>query len=222
MKAIVTFAVTALMASTSWATVIVQYGSVGNTTSLAASAANRAVTADNLTAGSGIGVQSLSTFNFTNWATNNASYADAVADNEFFQWGFDVKAGHIVDLATLDIRVDRSSTGPDDLEIKVSVNGGPAVSVLTHDYNDSTSGVNLLNIDLSAIPQLSAGDSVVFTLAAWNSESNTGSFDLETITSNGSDAIVVNGTVAPEPGSLALMGLGGLLIARRRHDSERV
>ena len=67
-------------------------------------------------------------------------------------------------LATMDIRLDRSGTGPDDFEIQASVNGGTAVSLLTHDFNDSANEVEFTNVDLSAIGALTQGDSVVFTL----------------------------------------------------------
>jgi hypothetical protein len=106
----------------------------------------------------------------------------AVAANDFWRWGFDVTSAVFIDLTTMDIRLDRSGTGPDDFEIQASVNGGPGVSVLTHNYNDSDQAVNFLDVNLSALPLLQQGDSVVFTLGAYNSEGTGGTFDLETIT----------------------------------------
>lgn len=217
-----TLCASALMASAAQAVTIVQYGTAGSTTSLAPNTIAPEVSGDDLTAGAGINVLSFSTFNFNGWETDNTSFSDAIADDEYFRWGFTVTDGTVqVDLTTLDIRVDRSGTGPDDFEIQASVNGAPGISVLTHDYADATSGVNFLGVDLSAINGLTAGDSVVFTLGAFNAESTAGTFDLETITfPGGSDAIVVSGdiSVIPEPSTALLIGLGlaGLGRARRR------
>ncbi|MEM6552924.1 MAG: PEP-CTERM sorting domain-containing protein [Planctomycetota bacterium] len=165
-------------------------------------------------------MNNFSTFNFDGYDTDNTSFADAVADDEIWTFGFDVTGAVFIDLTTFDIRLDRSGTGPDDFEIQVSVNGDTPVSVLTFDYGDTTAGVDFLGVDLSALPTLTTGDSVVFTLGAFNSESTAGSFDLETIDFGGSDprALRIEGTITaiPEPASLGLLAVGGLLIAGRR------
>ena len=175
------------VAGVAQADVIVQYGTAGSTTSLAPVVVAPEVTADNLVAGTGIDVQAFSTFNFSNWDPANTSFADAVAADEVWTWGFDVTSLVDIDLTTMDIRLDRSSTGPDDFEIQASVNGGAATTVLTYNYNDGTVGVNFIGVDLSSIGTVSNGDSVVFTLGAFNAESTTGTFDLETITFPGDD-----------------------------------
>ena len=215
------FAMTAasLMTSQAFGAIIVQYDAASpNTYTVAPVITDASVAGDNLVAGAGLTSTNFSTFNFTGFDVASTSFADAVAANDAWTWGFDVTApATTIDLTTLDIRVDRSGTGPDDFEVQVSVNGGAPISLLTYDFNDSGSGVNFLGVDLSAVPTLTTGDSVVFTLGAYNSETSAGSFDLENITfPGGNDGIVVSGNVVPEPGSLALIGLGGLLIARRR------
>lgn len=176
-------------------TVLVQYGTAGSTTSLAPAIVDASVSADNLVAGTGIDVQTFSTFNFTNWDPSNTSFSDAVVDDEFWSFGFDALAN--ITLDTMDIRLDRSSTGPDDFEIRATVNGLNEQTVLTYDYADGTSGVNFLGVDLSGIGLLSTGDSIEFVLAAFNAESTGGTFDLETITfPGGNDGIVIRGDVA--------------------------
>lgn len=211
-----------LTTSAAQAEVIVQYATAGSVTSLPAVAESAAVTSDDLVAGSGLTVQTFSTFNFSGWDTASTSFAAAVAANDFHTWGFDVTApGTTIELTTMDTRWDRSGTGPDDFEIQVSVNGAPGISLLTHDFGDSSAGVSFPGVDLSAVPTLTTGDSVVFTIAAFNSESSGGTFDLETITfPGGTDGIVINGTVTgvPEPTTcmLALVGLAGLATTRRR------
>ena len=214
--AMVLFAATSAQAET-----IVEYQTAGGVNPLAASIVNPAVSADGLTGGSGLGLQFFSTFNFNDWDTASTSFADAVAANDFYSWGFDVTApGTTIDLTNLSSRWDRSGTGPDDFEIQVSVNGAPGITVLTYDYGDSTSGVDFPSVDLSAVPTVSTGDSVVFTLGAFNSESAGGTFDLESIDFNGPDqhGIRIEGTVTviPEPASLGLLACGLAAIGFRR------
>lgn len=214
------FVMTVAGGTTASAATVVQYGTAGSVTSLAPEVVDPSVSGDDLSAGSGLAVNNFSTFNFDGYDTDNTSFADAVADDEIWTFGFDVTGAVFIDLTTFDIRLDRSGTGPDDFEIQVSVNGDTPVSVLTFDYGDTTAGVDFLGVDLSALPTLTTGDSVVFTLGAFNSESTAGSFDLETIDFGGSDprALRIEGTITaiPEPASLGLLAVGGLLIAGRR------
>lgn len=211
-----------LTASSASAVTILQYGTAGSTSSLAPFEVNPAVAGTNLEAGSGLVAQTFSTFNFNDWDPTNTSYADAVADDEVFTWGFTVTdALATIDLTTLDIRLDRSGTGPDDFEVRVRVNAGSETTVLTHDYADTTSGVNFLGVDLSAVTGLGVGDTVTFTLGAFNAESAAGTFDLETITfPGGNDSIVVSGdiTVIPEPSTAMLLGAGLAALGRRRRS----
>ena len=212
----------ACFASQSFGEIVVEYTTAGSTSSIAANGNSSAlVTADDLVAGSGLNAQTFSTFNFTGWDTASTSFADAVAANDFWSWGFDVTAPSTsIDLTTLETRLDRSGSGPDDFEIQGSVNGGPAISLLAFDFEDSGAAVNFTGVDISDLGTVVTGDSVVFTLAAFNSESDAGSFDLETLTfPGGTDSLQVNGiiTSVPEPSSLALLGFVGMVgFIRRR------
>jgi hypothetical protein len=200
-----------VFAQASVADLIIQYSTANGVTSMAPVATNPAVSGDNMIAGSGLATQSGGTWNFSQWNIASTSFAAAVAANDFWSWGFDVTSLALIDLTTMDVRLDRSTTGPDDFEIQASVNGGPGITVLTHNYNDSDTAVNFLNVDLSTLPLLVQGDSVVFTLGAFNSEAAGGTFDLETITfPGGTDAIVIEGTVVAVPEASAFL-FGGLI-----------
>ncbi|MEM9353471.1 MAG: PEP-CTERM sorting domain-containing protein [Planctomycetota bacterium] len=212
-------AVAAVLSANASAATIVQYATAGGVNPLPAFFADAAVSADGLTAGSGLNVQNFSTFNTTGWDVASTSFADAVAADDVWTWGFDVTGSTPLDLTTMDFRLDRSGTGPDDVEIEVSVNGGAGIPVFFHDYNDSGAGVNFVGVDLSGVPTLVSGDSVVFTLGAYNSESAAGSLDLETITfPGGTDSLTIFGEFVPEPTSFVMLSLGamGLGFVRRR------
>lgn len=215
--------VAALVCSTANADIVVEYTTAGSVTSIAANSNSSSnVTGDALTAGPGLNVQDFSTFNFTGWDTANTDFASAVAAGDFWSWGFDVtSAGTTIQLTDLNVRLDRSGSGPDDFEIQASVNGGTPITVLTHDFMDSSAGVNFTTVDLSALGTVTTGDSVDFVLAAFNSESDLGSFDLETITfPDGTDSLQINGVITkavPEPTSCLVVGLfAGVAISRRR------
>lgn len=198
------------------------YPSVASTTNPTVPAANvdPNITADVLAQGGGLVANTGTSWNWNNWDTASTSAAAAVAAGDFWSWGFDVTGDVEISLATLDIRYDRSGTGPDDVEITVAVNGGAATVVHTHDFADNADAYVAGGIDLTGIAELQSlvqGDSVAFTLAAFNSESAAGTFDLEFHTGFADSAgIVINGALVPESTSLLLGSLGLLALLRRR------
>lgn len=188
---------------------LVEYNTA-NTATLAASYSDPSVTPVNVTAGSGISLNAGSTFNFTGWDPSNASAQDAIDDDEVWRFGF--TALQDITLTSLDIRLDRSGSGPDDVEIFGAIDMGPRTSLFTHDFADSASGVNFTNIDLSAF-SLSAGQSMGFLVTAFNSELLGGAFDLETIFSSPRNfSIRVSGEVAPVPVPAAVWLFGSALL----------
>jgi len=230
MKKILTLAFAASLvvvtAGQSFASIVVEYTTAGGVNSIAANSNSSAtVTPDDLVAGSGLNGTNFSTFNFTGWDTASTSFADAVAADDIWTWGFDVTTANTsIVLKELNVRLDRSGSGPDDFEIQGSVNGGTPVTLLTHDFMDSGSGVTFTNVSLTSLGTVVTGDSVDFVLGAFNSESAAGSFDLETVTfPDGTDSLqvhaeIITTAVVPEPSSIALLGLVGLagLVRRRR------
>lgn len=172
------------------------------------------ITGNNLFAGAGVDSTSFSTFNYTSW--DAATLADAVAQDEYFSWGFNVDAGFSVNLEDFDIRYDRSGSGPDDVAIYLW-EGSLGASTLVHsfDFNDATTGVTQTNIDLSSLTGLTG--TVEFRLYAWASESSGGTFDLESFAfPTDPRAIQVRGDIVPAPGAAALLAMGGLVATRRR------
>ena len=167
-------------------------------------------------------------FSWRGWDTDNTDYDLAVADSDFWSWGFTVSPTAATLLLTdFDIAVDRSGTGPDDFEIRASVNAGPGISLLTHSFDDADTTETFLGVSLAALPTLSQGDQVEFVLGAFSEAGDTGNSALGTLSlpsigANNDIALTVNGdfsTVAiPEPASSTLLALGlaGAAIVRRR------
>ena len=103
------------------------------------------------------------------------------------------------------------------MDIQLSVNGGTFASI----FNDpavNDAGEDVLDIDLTAY---TAVTSATFRLFGTGATSGTGTFDLEPLTGvTPPAAIQVSGTAVavPEPRAsvLAIVGVLGLLLARRR------
>ncbi len=204
----------ALSSASASAVTLATWGSEGSTTSLAGTGVAAGVSADALLAGDGLTVRNFSTFNFSGWDPLNTSSADALADDEFWTWGFTSSIAY--DLTDFSIRLDRSPTGPDDFEIEVAVNGSTDfTSVLSFDFQDSSTGVNFLNVDLTGFNSVTDVD---FRLTAFNSESNAGTFDLELLPSGNGIEIVgaVSAIPLPAPALMLLSGLIGLGALRFR------
>jgi len=155
----------------------------------------------------------------TGGAGDTASAENAVAANDYWTWGFDVSGPVSIDLTTFDIRLDRSGTGPTEFEITARVNGGTLISLLADSVSES--GTNFIGKSLAALPNLTFGDSVEFTLAAFNSTGTSGTLDLESLPEGYGLAIYgdITTSAIPEPstaiGMITLLGFAVLLVRRR-------
>ena len=135
---------------------------------------------------------------------------------DYLQWGW-ANSPNAFDLETLDVRYDRSASGPAQLEIHLAVNGGAFESIL-HDQEVDVSGESLLGMDLS---RFDAVNSATFRLYGYAASRSSGTFDLENFAMDPNYAVAVNGTATsvPEPGGLAILltlGVGTAVTARAR------
>ncbi|MDX2114320.1 MAG: hypothetical protein SFZ24_01695 [Planctomycetota bacterium] len=171
------------------------------------------VTANALTRGAGL------TGNAGANSLNTAGWNDLGA-NDFISLGFTAAAGFQVDLGSLYIGTRSSGTGPANLGLFYSGDGF-STNLFTFSQPDSTF-VNSV-IDLSSLPNLSGNTE--FRIRALNnvsanggSISSAGTFRITAYFVGGQfdRDVQFTGTVIPTPGALALAGIGGLFVARRR------
>jgi hypothetical protein len=194
-----------LGAATAQAATIVAYDGSNSPTTAAATQWQAGVTPLDLSRGAGLNAGSGATFNSTGW-TDEAT--------DYLEWGW--SASQPFDLTGLDLRYDRSASGPSGVDIQLSVNGGAFASIFT-DPSVDEAGEDVLNVSLAAYTGVT---SATFRLFGSGASSGTGTFDIEPLTGVSPAAgIMVSGTAipVPEPSSqlLALLAGLGLVIVRR-------
>jgi hypothetical protein len=188
------------------AATIVAYDGANSPTTAVASEWLAGVTPLDLSRGAGLNAGSGGTFNSSGW-TDEAT--------DYLEWGW--SASQPIDLIDLDLRYDRSGSGPSVVDIQLSVNGG-AFSSIFNDPSVDEAGEDVLDVDLTSY---TAVTSAMFRLFGSGASSGTGTFDLEPMTGvTPAAAILVSGLAAPvpEPSTQSLALLAGLclLVARRR------
>ena len=200
----------AFEASSACADLIVFYESTNADGGLPATTIASGVTALDLSRGPGISKNTGLTYNSKDWTT-----AGTIDGDDYLQWGWS-DATIPFNLTDLDIRYDRSGTGPKQLEIFLSTNGGAFQSVFSDssvDVNDETH----LDIDLTGFTNVT---SATFRLFAFDADSAAGTFDIENSASisNGSvdGGIAVSGASVPEPSVLILTLLGAAIAGGSR------
>ena len=213
------------------ADLVLSYISSASTTNPSATANDTAdgLVSANLQQSGGLTAHTGGSFNWEGWDTANTSFNEAVTANDSWTFGFTVGAtgvgGNVssVDLTTLSMRVDRSGSGPNDIELRAYVNGGSETSIFTHGYDDTAIGRTFRDLDISSIGPLSVGDTIQFVFAGFNSEWPGGTMDLENLSSG--NGIEVNGNVnfssVPEPTSLLMFGATALIGLQRRRKTSR-
>jgi hypothetical protein len=214
MKTALLVAALAGAAAVANASVISDWAAAPNGASIAASNVATNITGVDLTRGAGLVLQgSSSTFNSNSW-TVGGNLATAQANNDYLQFGVTVDSGFSLNLFDLEIRYDRSGTGPTQAAILFSTdNFATSTTVFTDAAVSDTGEDNFITLGLNGITGTG-----LFRVFAWGASGSGGTFDIETINfaGGGTYGIRLNGEVVPTPGALALLGLGGLVAGRRR------
>jgi len=136
--------------------------------------------------GSGISQATGGTYNSDDWEPWAAPQT-----NDYLEWSITPNTGYEIDLSSINLRYDRSGTGPSRLQLQI--NTGAGFNTIFTDNSVSDTGENV-SIDLSAFTSLNS--IVTFRIYAYSASSGTGTFDIETHPTYGSNkGIIINGSV---------------------------
>lgn len=188
--------VTCLTSRGGFADTIVGYDAVNTPDGAPALDPLSGVTASDLIRGDGLKAGTGGTFNSSGW-TDEAT--------DYLEWGW--TTSDPLNLTDLDLRYDRSASGPQAIDIRLSTNGNAYASIFTDD-SVSTAGEDVLDIDLTSFTDVTSAS---FRLFGSGAASASGTFDIEPITGLSIPrGIVVNGTAAavPEPAAIELASIG--------------
>ena len=156
-------------------------------------------------------------FSASAWA--QPDLAGAIANSDYFEWSLSPLAGTTFSVTNAYYAIIRSGTGPSNFTLRSSFDGYG--SDLWAVSNISATAQQNYTIDLSGsagLQNLSAA--VTFRMYAYQNASAAGTARIE---DEGAGApatadLIMNGLAIPEPGTMALMGLGLLALTylRRR------
>lgn len=215
MKTVLSVAALAGAAFAGSASVISDWAAAPNGASIPGSNVAANISAIDLSRGAGLVLATGGTFNSNNWH-EGTDLASAQSNNNYLTWGVSVASGYELNLTDVEIRYDRSGTGPSVAEILMSTDGFATSTSVWSDGAVSDLGED----NFFALVANGLTGNVEFRLFAWGASSSNGTFDIETINfaGGGTYGIRLNGEVVLVPGasSLALLGLGGLVASRRR------
>jgi hypothetical protein len=175
-----------------------------NTTSLAGITSNSTV----LRLGAGITASgTANTFGGTSWSA--ANYADAVSSNDYISWFLQADSGFFMTVTNISFGFQRSATGPSNMVLQSSFDGFSANLF-------ASNGITGLSFSPDFGLSLAGSNSVEFRIYGFFGASPASG--LARHQNNTGNDISIQGTVIPEPGSMALMGLGllGLAYLRRK------
>lgn len=174
------------------------------------------VTALELARGPGLIANTGIAFNSRNWSTD-ATFSES--SDRFISWGWSQSSRF--NLTEMQIEYDRSQAGPEDILIRLSVNGGAFVDIFSDDFVEIDDEQHIIELDTF--------DDVIsaeFRLYGFNANDAGGTFDIEQFQTNPSRGIEVRGELAavPEPVSTGLLagvfGLAAWSRSRRRKSNH--
>ncbi|RXK84339.1 PEP-CTERM sorting domain-containing protein [Chlorobaculum sp. 24CR] len=127
---------------------------------------------------------------------NASGWSDVFNADDYFTFTLDANAGYRINIDSFEYHAQRSSTGPTSFAFRSSIDG-----FTTNIGSPTATGTT---IDLTASQFQHLTDPIEFRLYGYNS--GVGTFSVNDYTFNGTVEAV------PEPGTLALVGVGSLLM----------
>jgi len=143
-------------------------------------AEGQGITVTGLSRGAGIThTSSGGDYNSTNWTTANSSLSTAKTNNDYLQFSILVNSGSLLDLNEMKIRMDRSGTGPNNVEIEYSTNAFSSAGTSIFSMTGLSKSGSIRTIGLSSISNINASSTITFRIYAWGATSSGGTFDIE-------------------------------------------
>ena len=136
--------------------------------------------------------------------------ADAITDELYYSFTVTPDAGQSIDFTTFTAYIDKNGGGAIfGYYLLSSIDGFTTSDVIDSDEGHGTN-IRNINLDVSSLTGVTTATEFRLYIRTDNFTNGSNDFDF--------DDVVLNGTVTaiPEPSALALFGLGGLMLLRRR------
>ncbi|MFC5284417.1 T9SS type A sorting domain-containing protein [Pedobacter alpinus] len=159
--------------------------SLGNEPTYSSTTTHASAATSLLSRGSGLTPRALQrgfSGEFINWVATGTTKANAITNNDYFEFSFTAKTNYTANLGSIESRLRRSSAGPNAYRWMYSINGAAFIEIGVADvsFTDSNGeGVIQPSVDLSNIPalqNLSSTSTIRFRLYVWGETTNTGTF----------------------------------------------
>jgi len=148
----------------------------------------------------------------------NPNLAGAINDGDYFTVSISANAGYLLDLDSFDFGIGRAANGTTDYAVFTSIEGfDNGDELLFSDGGNivSTTASNDVSVDLSSSLYDSL-ETIEFRIVIDNRSSNSSSSSATFIDNVTISGLAISSVAIPEPSSVALLGLGGLVLVARR------
>ena len=170
---------------------------------------NSSVTVSGIGRGSGIsGSNGNNRYSANNWTQGTSSNS-----NDYFYWTVGPSGCHEIDFSSLEIAIERSSSGPQNFALRSSVDNY-ASDIWTYNYTTTTLQTQTIFLASASFQNVTAD--VTFRIYGWSSVANSGIFSINSFAFNGSVnaastpvAGVISGSNSVCSGSNAALDLSG-------------
>jgi hypothetical protein len=162
--------------------------------------------------GAGVTPDSGTANTFAGSSFGEVSLANAISVSDYFSWTVQADPGGSISVTNIAWKFQRTGTGGSNYVLRSSFDGFVTDLYSSNNFL-AAAGSGDANFPLSS---LSGSNSLEFRLYVWSASSDATGVD-RFRTTGGTD-LTIQGTVIPEPGTMALMGLGllGLTYLRRK------
>jgi hypothetical protein len=140
-------------------------------------AEGQGITVTGLSRGAGVTYTGGGDYNSLSWAASSLSTAKT--NNDYLQFSILVNSGSLLDLDEMKIRMDRSGTGPTNVEIEYSTNAFSSAGTSIFSMTGLSKNGSIQTIGLTSISNINASSTITFRIYAWGAGGSGGTFDIE-------------------------------------------